>query len=265
MRFTATFLGQLPPQQRSTLLLVYGEGFDYEDAARVLDSNADTIEARLIRASASLADRLSAGSRAPTEASAAIETLYRDRGHRTTTMTELSDELLVAYVDGQLAREQTRAVDKVLEQDEVVARRVEALKEAHGRLEAAFEAILAGEMVEMLVAPTCRHGPSASAATGFPGSASPSSASASRLRRLSAAMAGACPQSLQCDRTGCHDPERACEASNRRRTRTSAQASPPASSRRQDSAADRRGSRRCAPCCSICYRDLIVSLTDSSV
>jgi anti-sigma factor RsiW len=68
-------------------------------------------------------------------------------------MTELSDELLVAYVDGQLAREQTRAIDKVLEQDEVVARRLDALKEAHGRLEAAFEAILAGEMVEVLVSP----------------------------------------------------------------------------------------------------------------
>ena len=69
-------------------------------------------------------------------------------------MTELSDELLVAYVDGQLAREQTRAIDKVLEQDEVVARRLDALKEAHSRLEAAFEAILAGEMVEVLVSPT---------------------------------------------------------------------------------------------------------------
>ena len=69
-------------------------------------------------------------------------------------MTELSDELLVAYVDGQLAREQTRAIDRVLEQDEVVARRLDALKEAHGRLEAAFEAILAGEMVEVLVSPT---------------------------------------------------------------------------------------------------------------
>ena len=73
---TANFLGQFPPQQRSTLLLVYGEGFDYEDAARVLDSNAGTIEARLIRASASLADRLGAGSRAQTEESAVIETLY---------------------------------------------------------------------------------------------------------------------------------------------------------------------------------------------
>jgi anti-sigma factor RsiW len=31
-------------------------------------------------------------------------------------MTELSDELLVAYVDGQLARQQSSAVDRVLEQ-----------------------------------------------------------------------------------------------------------------------------------------------------
>jgi anti-sigma factor RsiW len=60
-------------------------------------------------------------------------------------MTELGDELLVAYVDGQLARKQTLAVDKVLEQDDVIARRVVALKDAHSRLEAAFAAILAGE------------------------------------------------------------------------------------------------------------------------
>jgi anti-sigma factor RsiW len=64
-------------------------------------------------------------------------------------MTELSDELLVAYVDGQLARTQSKAVEKVLKQDEVIARRVEALKEAHARFESAFEAILAGEMHEI--------------------------------------------------------------------------------------------------------------------
>lgn len=72
----ANFLAQLPPQQRSTLLLVYGEGFDYEDAGRVLDTDADTIEARLIRTSAALADRLSAPSPEKKEESAAIETLY---------------------------------------------------------------------------------------------------------------------------------------------------------------------------------------------
>jgi anti-sigma factor RsiW len=64
-------------------------------------------------------------------------------------MTELSDELLVAYVDGQLARKQTRAIDRVLEQDDVLDARVIALKHAHARLEAAFEAILAGEEAEI--------------------------------------------------------------------------------------------------------------------
>ena len=155
-------------------------------------------------------------------------------------MTELSDELLVAYVDGQLAREQTRAIDKVLEQDEVVARRLDALKEAHGRLEAAFEAILAGEMVEVLVSPTLPP-------------------PIKRKRRISlpwiglavvgigialAALVGGYGWS---NVAGVSRPA-ASEAG------ASAQAWPPASSRRRDSAADRRGSRRCAPCCSSCYR-----------
>jgi anti-sigma factor RsiW len=73
-------------------------------------------------------------------------------------MTELSDELLVAYVDGQLARKQTSAVDKVLEQDDVIARRVDALKDAHSRLEAAFDAILAGEQADAETQPVL-HGP----------------------------------------------------------------------------------------------------------
>jgi anti-sigma factor RsiW len=68
-------------------------------------------------------------------------------------MTELSDELLVAYVDGQLARKQTLAVDKVLEHDDVIAKRVVALKHAHGRLEAAFDAILAGEEADAMAKP----------------------------------------------------------------------------------------------------------------
>ncbi len=70
---TASFLGELPPQQRSTLLLVYGEGFGHEDAGLVLDTGPDTIQARLIRACASLADRFGAS---PRPASVAVETLY---------------------------------------------------------------------------------------------------------------------------------------------------------------------------------------------
>lgn len=71
---TVGYLANLPPQQRSTLLLVYGEGFDHEDAGRVLDTSPEAIAARLIRAIASFADRL--GSDAPIPVSATIERLY---------------------------------------------------------------------------------------------------------------------------------------------------------------------------------------------
>jgi RNA polymerase sigma-70 factor (ECF subfamily) len=72
--FTTGFLRSLPPQQRLTLLLVYGERFDSIDAGRVLDVPSETIGARLVRISANLADRLSAREQPP--ASATIEMLY---------------------------------------------------------------------------------------------------------------------------------------------------------------------------------------------
>jgi DNA-directed RNA polymerase specialized sigma24 family protein len=71
---TASFLRQMSPPQRLTLLLVYGEGFDHEDAGRVLDVPVDTIESRLIHASSSLADRLS--KRVPVQAAASVEPLH---------------------------------------------------------------------------------------------------------------------------------------------------------------------------------------------
>jgi DNA-directed RNA polymerase specialized sigma24 family protein len=71
---TTSFLASLPAQQRLTLLLVYGERFDYVDAGRVLDVSADMIAARLIRISAIFADRLSAT--AQPKASASIKALY---------------------------------------------------------------------------------------------------------------------------------------------------------------------------------------------
>jgi len=71
-------------------------------------------------------------------------------------MSELSDELLVAYVDGQLAPKQAQAVDKVLAQDDVLAKRVSALKTAHKRLEAAFDAILAGAEADLAAHPVPR-------------------------------------------------------------------------------------------------------------
>jgi DNA-directed RNA polymerase specialized sigma24 family protein len=71
---TVGFLGSLPAQQRLTLLLVYGEGFDHEDAGRVLDVAPDAIAARLVRISAALADQLSES--APPPSCATVETLY---------------------------------------------------------------------------------------------------------------------------------------------------------------------------------------------
>jgi RNA polymerase sigma-70 factor, ECF subfamily len=76
--FTANFLRGLPPQQRLTLLLVYGERFDTIDAGRVLDVPSETIGARLVRITAGLADRLSANEHAP--ASATVATLYPGGG-----------------------------------------------------------------------------------------------------------------------------------------------------------------------------------------
>ena len=68
------FLGGLPAPHRLTLLLVYGEGFDYEDAGRVLDVSPDVIASRLVRISGALADRLN--DRTPVPAPATIATLH---------------------------------------------------------------------------------------------------------------------------------------------------------------------------------------------
>jgi RNA polymerase sigma-70 factor (ECF subfamily) len=74
--FTTSFLRSLPPQQRLTLLLVYGERFDHIDAGRVLDVPSETISTRLVRISAALADCLSAPVHGP--ARAGMETPYAE-------------------------------------------------------------------------------------------------------------------------------------------------------------------------------------------
>jgi RNA polymerase sigma-70 factor (ECF subfamily) len=74
--FTVRYLQNLPPQQRLTLLLVYGEGFDHIDAGRVLDVPSETIATRLLRVSAHLADCL--GTRAKIALSGNVEEPYAD-------------------------------------------------------------------------------------------------------------------------------------------------------------------------------------------
>jgi len=65
-------------------------------------------------------------------------------------MTELSDEMLVAYVDGQLAQDQSAAIERVLKYDEVAAERVAALRSAYQRLEAAFDNLLDDEHAQLV-------------------------------------------------------------------------------------------------------------------
>jgi anti-sigma factor RsiW len=65
-------------------------------------------------------------------------------------MTELSDDLLIAYVGGDLAPAQGAAIDKVLAQDDVLAERAGTLKDAHSRYERAFDAVLAGAVGDAL-------------------------------------------------------------------------------------------------------------------
>lgn len=67
-------------------------------------------------------------------------------------MTELNDELLVAYVDGQLAEDQSKAIERVLEEDQVAAERVEVLRAANAHLETVFEAMIAGEPLPLSAA-----------------------------------------------------------------------------------------------------------------
>jgi RNA polymerase sigma-70 factor (ECF subfamily) len=54
---TAEILSRLPPQQRSAVLLVYGEGFSYDEAAEILDTTPQTVIARVARALASFIER----------------------------------------------------------------------------------------------------------------------------------------------------------------------------------------------------------------
>lgn len=77
--FTVRYLQTLAPQQRLTLLLVYGEGFDHIDAGRVLDVPPETIATRLLRISAHLADCL--GARAKLALSGNVEEPYVDPRH----------------------------------------------------------------------------------------------------------------------------------------------------------------------------------------
>ena len=53
----ADILAKLPPQQRSAVLLIYGEGFSYDEAGKILDTSPQNVIARVSRALASFVER----------------------------------------------------------------------------------------------------------------------------------------------------------------------------------------------------------------
>lgn len=71
-------------------------------------------------------------------------------------MTELSDELLLAYVDGQLAHKKREAIDRVLKHDGEAVLRVDALRQAQQKLESAFDEMLRNEWAEIEARPDDR-------------------------------------------------------------------------------------------------------------
>jgi len=54
---TMEIIARLPAQQRSAALLIYGEGFSYEEAAIILDTTPETVMARLSRALSTFIER----------------------------------------------------------------------------------------------------------------------------------------------------------------------------------------------------------------
>ena len=53
----AGILAKLPPQQRSAVLLIYGEGFSYDEAGTILDTSPQNVIARVSRALGSFVER----------------------------------------------------------------------------------------------------------------------------------------------------------------------------------------------------------------
>jgi RNA polymerase sigma-70 factor (ECF subfamily) len=73
---TAAILTSLPPQQRSAAVLIYGDGFSYEEAAMILDAPPQTVIERAARALAALIKRAGLAGDAAPPSGARIESLF---------------------------------------------------------------------------------------------------------------------------------------------------------------------------------------------
>jgi anti-sigma factor RsiW len=66
-------------------------------------------------------------------------------------MTQLSDEILIAYVDGELGAKQQEAVDGVLKADPLSERRLQAFQDSRQQLIQVFQSMLMAEQRNMAV------------------------------------------------------------------------------------------------------------------
>ncbi len=132
MQATQAAIAALPEEQRSVLVLVCVEEMSYRDAASTLDIPVGTVMSRLARARAAVAATLEG------DAGAA-------RGRYGSTQmsgeARITDEMLMAYVDGELPPEVAAAVERAAAEPQI-ARRIDGFRRSRAATREAFAGLL---------------------------------------------------------------------------------------------------------------------------
>ena len=114
-------MNKLPEEQRLAIALVLVEGLSYKEAAEVLEIPMGTLTSRLARGRTALAAAL-------------------DRQRKSTV--NYGDEILMAYVDGELDAKLRAEIAAAIENDPALARRVEQQRVLRDKVAGAFAKVL---------------------------------------------------------------------------------------------------------------------------
>jgi RNA polymerase sigma-70 factor, ECF subfamily len=115
-------VAQLPEEQRIAVALVLVEGLSYREAAELLEIPIGTLTSRLARARTSLQDVLGGG--------------------RRRQAMKYSDEILMAYADGELDEATRAEIDAAAAADPAVAAAIARHRQLRERLRAGFDRVL---------------------------------------------------------------------------------------------------------------------------